>query len=287
MALKAKPPEKIQKRMKALIYGRAGVGKTTASIQFPKPYVIDTERGAENDQYVAAMKKAGAAYMMTTDPDELIAEVKSLIAEDHPYRTLVIDPLTVIYNDLLDKGAEELGTDFGKHKGPANRKLKHLLALLLRLDMNVIVTSHAKPKWVRGKDARGKDTTVQDGMTFDCYDGLDYLFDLVFEVDKRGTDRVGIVRKSRVESFSEGEAFAFSYDAIAEKYGRSELERGAVAVAFASPEQVAELKELCDSRKDGESLLDKWMDKAKATTAEELPADVAAKCIDYLKKGGK
>lgn len=287
MALKAKAPEKIEKRMKVLFYGRAGVGKTTASIQFPKPYVIDTERGAENDQYVKLMKESGAAYMSTADPDELIAEVKALIAEKHDYRTLVIDPLTTIYNDLLDKGAEELGTDFGKHKGPANRKLKHLLALLLRLDMNVIVTSHAKPKWVRGKDARGKDTAMQEGMTFDCYDGLDYLFDLVFEVDKRGLDRVGIVRKSRIETFQENEIFPFSYDAIAEKYGRSVLERGAVAVAFASPEQIAELKELCDARKDGEALLDKWLDKAKAANVDELPADVAGKCIDFLKKGGK
>lgn len=287
MALKGKPPEKIEKRMKALLYGRAGVGKTTASIQFPKPYVIDTERGAENDQYVAAMKKAGAAYLMTTDPDELISEVKSLIAESHPYRTLVIDPMTVIYNDLLDKGAEEFGTEFNRHKGPANRKLKHLLALLLRLDMNVIVTSHAKPKWVRGKDARGKDTSVQDGMTFDCYDGLDYLFDLVFEVEKRGNDRVGIVRKSRVESFAEGDVFEFSYNTVADRYGRAELERGAVAVAFATPEQIKELKELCDARKDGETLLDKWLDKANATTIEELPSEVAAKCIDFLKKGGK
>src|SRR5690606_26555919 len=103
-----------------------------------------------------------------------------LLSERHDFKTLVIDPLTIVYNDLLDKAAEEVGTDFGKHKGPADRKIKHLLNLLLRLDMNVIITSHAKPNWVRAKDAKGKDTVIQEGITFDCYGKLDYLFDLVF-----------------------------------------------------------------------------------------------------------
>ena len=46
MALRGVKPEKIQKRLKALFYGNSGVGKTTASINFPKPYLIDTEKGA-------------------------------------------------------------------------------------------------------------------------------------------------------------------------------------------------------------------------------------------------
>jgi GTPase SAR1 family protein len=42
MALRAKKPEAVEKRLKALFYGSAGVGKTTAAIQFPRPYLIDT-----------------------------------------------------------------------------------------------------------------------------------------------------------------------------------------------------------------------------------------------------
>lgn len=48
MALRGVKPTAIQKRLKALFYGAAGVGKTTAAISFPSPYLIDTEKGAEN-----------------------------------------------------------------------------------------------------------------------------------------------------------------------------------------------------------------------------------------------
>lgn len=286
MALRGKKPEAMEKRLKALFYGAAGVGKTTAAIQFPRPYLIDTERGAENTQYVKLLNDAGGAYFFTTNADELIAEVTSLISEKHEYRTVIIDPLTVVYNDLLDKAAAEVGTDFGKHKGPADRTIKHLLTLLLRLDMNVIITSHAKPKWIRTKDAKGKDTVVEEGNTFDCYGRLDYLFDLVFEVQKRGKERVGVVRKTRIESFPEGEVFPFCYAEIANRYGRDVLERNAVPVALATPEQLTELTALLDARKDGGELAAKWCEKAEAEKLSEIPADAAAKCIAFL-KGGK
>lgn len=286
MALRGKAPETVKKRLKALLYGVAGVGKTTCAIQFPKPYLIDTERGAENPQYVAALKASGGNYFFTTDADDLIKEVTALLSEKHDFQTLIIDPLTVIYNVLLDEAAEEVGTDFGKHKGPANRKIKHLLTLLLRLDMNVIITSHSKPKWVRTKDAKGKDTAVQEGQTFDCYDGLDYLFDLVFEIKRRGKDRIGVTRKSRLEAFPEGEEFEFGYAEVARRYGVDLLERSATPEVLVSPEVAKEMESLLMLRKDGPELLTKWLKAANAETIAEIPAAAATKCVDWLKKGG-
>ena len=286
MALRGKKPELIEKRLKALWYGPAGVGKTTAAIQMPRPYLIDTERGAENEQYVKLLNRVGGAYFFTVDPDDMIVELRSLLSEPHPYRTCVIDPLTIIYNDLLDKAAMEVGTDFGRHKGPADRKIKHILQLLLRLDMNVIITSHAKAKWIRAKDGKGRDTVAEDGQTFDCYGRLDYLFDLVFEVQKRGPERVGIVRKTRLDGFPEGDLFPFTYEEIARRYGKEVLEREAVPVALASKEQVAALEEMLGQRKDGDELRGKWLDKACAETLAELPAEAAEKCVAFL-RGGK
>lgn len=284
--LRGVAPHAVEKRLKALFYGPAGVGKTTASIQFPKPYLIDTERGAENDDYVKALEASGGAYWSTTDPEEMIEEIRTLISTKHDYKTLIIDPATVIYNDLLDKFAESEGTDFGRHKGPADRRFKHMLALLLRLDMNVIMTSHSKTKWEKAKDSKGNDTITDAGQTFDCYPKLDYLFDLVFEIQKRGKDRVGIVRKTRISSFPESEVFPFCYDEIADRYGRSILERKAIAVALASPAQAATIQDLIDVRKDGVEVLKKALDKTGAATIEEMPTDKADMFIDYLKSGG-
>jgi hypothetical protein len=284
MALRGVKPQAVEKRLKALFYGPAGVGKTTASIQFPKPYLIDTEKGATNDQYVKQLEKVGGVIFQTSDFDELLTEVKSLLTEKHDYRTLIIDPLTTLYNDLLDKCAEKLkreskekdatGTEFGRHYGEANKKMKHLLNLLLRLDMNVIITSHAKNEY-------GTNLTVL-GQTYDCYKKLDYLFDLVFEIQKRGKERVGIIKKSRIEAFPDGDQFPFSYEEIAKKYGKEVLERGAVAESLATPEQIKEIKRLIELLNVPSDVTEKWLSKANADSFEEMNYDLIQKCIDSL-----
>jgi hypothetical protein len=276
MALRAVKPSAIEKRMKALFYGSAGSGKTTACIQFPKPYLIDTEKGATNDQYVKMLEKQGGAIFQTTDFEELITEVKSLLTEKHEYKTLVIDPLTTLYNDLLDKAALKVGTEFGRHYGEANKSMKHLLNLLLRLDMNVIITSHAKNEY-------GANLAVL-GQTYDCYKKLDYLFDLVFEIQKRGPDRVALVKKTRCETFPEGEVFPFSYDEIAHRYGKKILEKDAVAQKLATKDQVSEINRLIELLKVPEETIEKWMKKAESQSFDEMNYDYIQKCIEFLKK---
>lgn len=274
MALRAKKPEAIQKRLKALFYGGAGVGKTTAAIQFPAPYLIDTEKGAENDQYTKLLKKAGGVVFQTSDFEELMKEVKALLTEKHEYKTLIIDPLTTLYNDLLDKSALKNGTDFGRHYSDANKQIKHLLNLLLRLDMNVIITSHAKNEY-------GQNMAVL-GQTFDCYKKLDYLFDLVFEIQKRGKDRVGLIKKSRIDAFPDMDHFPFSYEEVAKRYGKDILERNAVAEVFANKEQVIEVKRLIELFKIAPEISQKWLDKVNAETFEEMTEDNIQKVIDHL-----
>lgn len=275
MALRARKPEAIEKRLKALFYGSAGVGKTTAAISFPKVYLIDAEKGAENSQYTDILSKNGGVVFQTSDFNELMAEVKSLLTEKHEYKTLVIDPLTTLYNDLLDKSAIKNGTEFGRHYADANKQIKHLLNLLLRLDMNVIITSHSKNEY-------GQNLSVL-GQTFDCYKKLDYLFDLVFEVQKRGKDRVALVKKSRIETFPDTEHFPFSYEEIATRYGREVLERDAVAQELAEPDQVKELVRLIDLIKVPEEIYQKWLDKASSERWEEMPRDAIQKCIDHIR----
>jgi len=274
MALRGVKPTSVQKRLKALFFGPAGCGKTSCAIQFPAPYLIDTERGAENDQYVKMLDKSGGAYFSTSDFDDMVKECTSLLTEKHNYKTLIIDPLTVVYNDLLDKAAKKVGTEFGRHYGEANTRMRHLLNLLLRLDMNVIITSHAKNEY-------GENLKVI-GETFDCYKKLDYLFDLVFKIEKHGKERKGRVVKTRCEGFPESQVFPFTYDEIAERYGRDILERTAIAETLASADQVSELERLIALLKTPTEVVDKWLDKAQAANLAELPSDVATKCISFL-----
>jgi hypothetical protein len=275
MALRGIKPQAIEKRLKAFFYGMEGVGKTTAAISFPKPYLIDTEKGSENKQYAKKLELAGGLIFRTNDFDELLCEVRELITLKHPYQTLVIDPLTTLYDDLLEKSEAKVGSDFGRHYAEANKKMKHLLKLITRLDMNVIITAHAKNEYGDGMKVIGQ--------TFDCYKKLGYLFDLVIEIQKRGRDnRIGVIKKSRIEELPDGDQFPFSYDAIAEKYGRSILERDAVAEILATAEHVLEIKRLIDLLKVPEETVQKWLDKDGAETIEEMSFDYSTKCLNAL-----
>jgi hypothetical protein len=274
MALRAIKPSIIEKRLKAFFYGAAGTGKTTCSISFPKVYLIDCEKGASNEQYVRLLEKGGGAIFQTTDFEELITEIKSLLTEKHDYKTLVIDPLTTLYNDLLDKAELKVGSEFGRHYGEANKSMKHLIKLLMRLDMNVIITSHAKNEY-------GDNLKVL-GQTFDCYKKLDYLFDLVFEIQKRGKERIGIVKKTRIEKFLDGEQFPFNYETIADKYGRHILERDAKQEVLATPEQVVEINRLIELLKVPKEVYQKWLDKESSETFDEMQDSQISKYIDFL-----
>jgi hypothetical protein len=274
MGLRGIKPELVKKRLKAFFYGMAGTGKTFTSIQFPSPYLIDTERGAENKKYVEALKKSGGMIYQTADFEELMKEVKSLLTEKHEYKTLIIDPLTTLYNDLIDKAGIKHGTDFGRHYGEANKRMKHLLNLLLRLDMNVIITSHAKTEY-------GQNMSVL-GQTFDCYKKLDYLFDLVFEIQKRGKERFAVVKKTRLDGFPDTESFPFSYEEVAQRYGKDELERVATSEKLASPEQVKEILRLIDLMKLPEEVWKKYLEKGNSEKWEEMPFDAMTKSINYL-----
>jgi hypothetical protein len=210
--------------------------------------------------------------------DEMVAEVTTLLTEKHDYRTLIIDPVTTVYNDLVDKAEQKVGNEFGRHHGEAKKQWKRLGNLLMRLDMNVILTSHEKNLYAEGAAMKVM------GKTYDGPKGLDYLFDLVFELSKRGKDRIGRVAKTRIESFPEDDIFPFNYDEIAKRYGAEVLERQAQVQKLATAEQVADLKRLTELLNVPRETIDKWLDKAQAATFADMPADSAAKCIDHLKQ---
>lgn len=278
MALRGKQPTAVQKRLKMLMYGTAGVGKSTAAISFPNPYICDTERGIENAQYLKIIEANNGAVFQSSDFSEILQEVKSLLSEKHDYKTLVIDPLTVVYNNLVDQYGSR-GKDsvaFGRHYQEANKEVKRLLNLLLRLDMNVIITSHAKNEY-------GSDMSVL-GTTFDCYKKLDYLFDLVIEIRKHGLKRFGHVRKTRIATFQEGEEFEFSYKTISDKYGKDILEKQPIAEVLASIEQVKEVKRLIALLKVPDDVVEKWLSAANSSSFNEMSLEKITRCIEALQQ---
>lgn len=273
--LKFKLPSKSQKRLKFMLFGLPGVGKTTAAIQFPRPALIDTERGAENDQYVDILRNAGGGVISTTSFDEVVQQVRALASMPHEYKTVIIDPITVLYDGLADMWEKRVGNSFSAHRAAAKRDFNRLNALLSTLDMNVVFTSHAKNEWLNGE--------MTGRMVYDGPKGVDYFLDLLIEVRRDGEKRTATIFKSRIESLKVDEEFEFSYDAIADRYGREILERGVQPIEFATSEQVEELDSLLTRHTDGKALVGKLLKRAKCEEFADFTSEQIGKAIEWLR----
>lgn len=284
MALRGKKPDDRPKRLKLLMSGPAGVGKTMAAIQMPRPYLIDTERGAVH--YGDELRKSGGVVYEAKSMDDVIAEVRSLCTEKHDYLTVIIDPITTVYHALGDEGERKVGTEYQKHyKQYADKFVRRLCGLLTEIDMNVVVTAHAKNKWGKIVNEKGKEEHTIIGETFDGYDKLDYIFDLWLRLEKKfgDTARTATVMKTRFKEFDDQEQFAWSYAELVKRFGKDKLEASVKSMALATPEQVAEFNSLIKqfSQIEIEALK---IDKVLSEYADvaDMPADRIAKGIGLL-----
>jgi hypothetical protein len=139
--------------------------------------------------------------------------------------------------------------------------------------MNVIVTSHSKTLY-------GANMSVL-GQTFDCYKKLDYLFDLVFEINKKGKVREAIIKKTRINTFPESDRFTFSYDEIAKRYGREILEKDCQEL-LATPHQISKVLSFIKLLNIQQPLIDKWFKKGEANSWDEMSRPVMECIIAYL-----
>lgn len=281
-ALRGKKPEVRIPRLKALLAGEAGSGKTTAAIQMPRPYIIDCEDGTAH--YGKIIEERGGLVFRTNSFEEVISEVRTLMSTKHPYLTLVIDPFTALWDTELEVGEKAVGADFGRHYGYANKSSKRLYHLLTELDMNVIITAHAKNEY--------GDNMKVIGKTFEGWKKLDYLFDLFFflERDKASGKRIATVRKTRVEAFEDQSRFEWSYNALAERYGRDKLERQVASVELPDEALIADFAAAYGRLSDAEIKRLK-IDKVVSSLDDvaDLPRARVQKGLDvitnYLKQG--
>jgi hypothetical protein len=172
----------LAKRLKLLLWGETGSGKTTLALQFRKPVVIDLEGGCDlyGGRYTFSV-------LRTTSCEEVMLAVDWLGANSHPYETLIIDPMTIYWEGLQRKWSDiflhrNRGSKGHRHEFydfqpkdwmPLKAEWKELVRKLIALDMHVVVTARAKPQYADQGFMR------QTGTTFDAEKSLPYLFDIV------------------------------------------------------------------------------------------------------------
>ncbi len=282
MALKAKPPiDVIPTKPKFMISGDSGVGKSFFSLDFPKPYLIDTEGGATREQYQTKLKKSGGAYFGKEEGSQdfraVIDEVKALTTTKHEFKTLIIDSFTYLYMLEASEAEAKGGSDFGRDKKMANIPTRQLISVLEKCDLNIILICHSKTKWER----RGKDI-IDAGSTFDGYDKLEYILDLWCEINKGG--KTFTVKKSRIQNLIQGDSYPLSYEKFAELYGKETVERDAVPVSLASMVQIARINTLIEGLQIDIETTDKWFKKCNCESFAEMSSEQIDSLIKYCEK---
>lgn len=279
-----KPTAATPSKPKILIYGKPGVGKTFTSLDFPTCYFIDCEGGADLPHYTAKLDRSGGVYFGieqgSLDFSNVISQIQALATEKHEYKTVIIDSITKIFNNEVAKEADRLGDKdaFGASKKPAVAMMRQLISWIQRLDMTVILISHEKPAWGMVNNQR-----AEVGVTFDCYDKLEYELHLALNIVKLPNRRNAVVKKSRLTGFTDGEAFEWSYPEFAKRYGQDVLESETKQLVLATEEQLAELKIILELVKLPEGQIEKWYTAANAASFAEMDSDKVAKIITHIK----
>lgn len=239
------PGATTRRRLKLLLWGDSGAGKTTLALHFPGCVVIDLEGGTE--LYGSTFQ---FDVLKATTADEVMAAVEWLVAHPHEYRTLIIDPITVYWDALQAKWGRIflLRNKGGKgHHGEfyelqprdwvtLKAEFKELVRKLIALDMNVIVTARQKAQYADSGFMR------VIGETFDGEKSLPYLFDTILHLTRDADGRfMAANMKDRSNRLPSGE-FEVSYDLLEQCLGADALDRAPTPISRATAAQIEALR---------------------------------------------
>ena len=278
-------PERSFKRLKLLIYGPSGAGKTTLAAQFPQPAFLDLEGGTDlyGDIFNFDVQHISTA-------DEAMQALEWLLTHPRSYRTLVIDPITIYWDALQKKYSEIFLRRNKKSKGykfefydfqprdwaTIKAELKEFLRKLITLDLNVIVIARQKVQY----DDNGFMKAI--GVTFDAEKSLPYLFDTVIRLYRDEDGRfLGECLKDRSGKLPLGE-FVSSYSYLEECFGKEMLTRESKPITLATPEQKEEITTYLSDLGVEPGQVVKRLAAYGATSLDELSEDNAAIILGKL-----
>lgn len=201
--------ESVEPHAKVLAHGGPGVGKTFLGLSAPgKVAVIDTEGGTA---FYAG--RFDFDVLHTKSYADFMAAIDFLATGKHDYKTVLIDPVTVIYETLQEAAVTrraEMNRKRGRGAttvdeadleqldwGRIKRSYKRAMTALVNLGMHVIVTAREKAETVRDQ----KGNFEQTGKFLpDAEKTTAYYFDVVLRLVDEGGKRVAIITKDRTGS---------------------------------------------------------------------------------------
>jgi len=289
------PKQAAPTKPQILLYGTGGAGKTWFATAFPSVAYIDIEGGAKLPRYTERIVAGGGQYLGPEDgagdPKFLIEQVRALATENHPFKTLVFDSVSKLWNQMISGEIERmelkgrsLDNTYGAEKKPAINFFRRLVSWLPRLDMNVVFIAHEKAVWVDNS---------QGVPTFDCWDKLNHELDLSLHAQKPPTkknqtevERIVTVRKSRLAYFPELDTFSLDFNQFKSRYeneyGKGILDADVKRITLASPDQIRELKSLISELKIAPEDVQKSLEKRGVVEFDDLCSSDADTMIKNL-----
>ena len=197
-----KPAEQVAPKVKCLLYGAPGVGKTYLALTAPGPVaVIDTEGGTAFYAKRIGTGKLSSFEVLTTKTFSQVEQAIAYIrANPDKYKTVVIDPVTVLYETLQEAAQMKRA---GRRNDPdadlemldwqrIKRSYKRLMTDLVNLPVHVIVTAREKEL----TEGRG-DQQRHIGWGPDAEKSTGYYFDTVLRLVNSKDGREAVVDKDR------------------------------------------------------------------------------------------
>ena len=125
------------------LYGGHGIGKSTLASKFPNPIFISTEDGIDSLDVTS--------FPRATKIQEVADNIKTLIKEEHDFKTVVVDSVDWLVTPLIETNVEsthdakELA--YGKGQMLVAEEFREILqgldVLRRKRDMNVVLIAHA------------------------------------------------------------------------------------------------------------------------------------------------
>lgn len=190
------PAKPVAKKLKILIYGDAGTGKTRAALTFPNVAVVDAESGT--DLYAGRPDVAPFSVLRAKTMTELDAAIQFIRMDNgKSIGTLVVDPITTFFDVFREAERRTLATkkrsedvDLGfKELARINNRMKALYSTLTGLPVHVVIIAHEA---ILYETDGGNLKKV--GTKPDVDKNVQYMFDFVIRMN---ADHSGTVIKSR------------------------------------------------------------------------------------------
>lgn len=196
--------QKSSRKLKAVITGPAGSGKTQGALMIAKGLgekiaLVDTENASASlysDKFVFDTAAMNPPYVI----EKYLRCIKD--AEENKYDVLIIDSLTHAWAgeggllSIKEQMDQRPGANSFANWGKLTPEYNKLMHTITHSSIHIICTMRSKTDYVLQENDRGKMAPVKMGLAPQFRDGAEYEFDLHLDVD---INHNAIALKDRLE----------------------------------------------------------------------------------------